>query len=796
MLKNHLKIAWRSLKSNGMFSFINIFGLSIGLTIAIVLFLFVTYERSYDTMYSNAESIYRVLVNTDESYDGQILSTAPAALAPAVVDDIPDVKYAARMLKHGFGETAFIRVDNVNFLEKELYWGDAELFEIFDIEFSKGNPVTAIQRPNTVVISQSTAQKYFGAIDPMGKTIIVDNERELEVTGVYEDFPGNSTMHCNLIASLSSTKFFKEPSWGNSSFETYLLLKEKASQISAELQLQKVLDKNVDAEGQWFTFSLQPLKEMHLYSSDFANNYSSRIGNIESIRNLSFLALLILLIACVNYMNLMTAKAQKRSKDVGINKTLGASSKSLIARFYAETGLVTFISLTIGVALSILAIPIFNKVSGQNLDTSFLFSWELLIPLVIFWAFTTLFAGSYPAFYLSRFSPKAALSSSSKSGGGVINIRKGLVVLQFAASVILIVAVLVIYQQLQFIQNQNLGYNPENTVAISTMAIRGKENTAALLQEFKSLGNVSKVAMAQGFPGISVSGRMLFKTDNDESGMQIRTNRADAEVIDLLNLKLIAGNTLPRVKQEGDTLVDVVLNKKAIDYLGYSPEEAIGKKALIGGFRNNAYIVGVVDDFNFESLHQPIGSYAFHNAKTEPKSFALVHFNRASLTDMMSQLETAFTNLVPDSAFEYVFLDKNLEQLYAQERKTALTGVIFCGLAIFVACLGLFGLAAFTAEQRKKEIGVRKVLGASIFNITRMLSTDFVRLVLVALAIAFPIAYLLMSNWLQDFAYRIEIGLSVFVVAGLSALVIALFTVSFQSIKAAVANPVKSLRTE
>lgn len=796
MFKNYIKIAWRSLKANRMFSFINIFGLSIGLTIAIVLFLFVTYERSYDTMYSNSENIHRVLVNTDESYDGQILSTAPAALTPVVINDIPDVKNAARMLKHGFGETAFIKVDNVNFLEKELYWSDAELFEIFDIDFIKGNPATAIQRPNTVVLSESVAKKYFGAIEPMGKTITVDNGRELEVTGVYEDFPGNSTMHCNMIASLSSMKFYKNPSWGNSSFETYLLLKENSSPAFVEQQLQTVLDKNVDAEGQWFTFSLQALKDIHLHSSDFANNYSNRIGDSKEIRNLSFLALLILLIACVNYMNLMTAKAQKRSKDVGINKTLGASSKSLILRFYAETGLVTFISLAIGVALSFLAIPIFNEVTGQHLDVSFLFSWKLIVPLTIFWAFTTLFAGSYPAFYLSGFSPKAALSSSLKSGGGVINIRKGLVILQFAASVTLIVAVLIIYQQLQFIQNQKLGYNPENTVAISIMALRGKEKTDALVQEFKALSGVSEVAMAQGFPGISVSGRMLFQNDNDQNGMQIRTNHADSEVIDLLRLNLLAGNTLPKVKLEGDTLIDVILNKKAIDYLGYSLEEAIGKKALIGGFRNNAYIRGVVDDFNFESLHRSIGSYAFHNAKTEGSSFALVRFNDASLSSMMTQLERTFTNIVPDSAFEYVFLDKSVEQLYSQERKTALTGVIFCGLAIFVACLGLFGLAAFTAEQRKKEIGVRKVLGASVVGITQMLSKDFLKLVGLALVIAFPLAYFLMQNWLEAFAYRIQIGWLVFVVAGLLALSIALFTVSYQAIKAAIANPVKSLRTE
>ncbi len=425
-----------------------------------------------------------------------------------------------------------------------------------------------------------------------------------------------------------------------------------------------------------------------------------------------------------------------------------------------------------------------------------LLNTELYIGLLIFWVLTTLFAGSYPAFYLSSSSAKAVLKPEYKSGNGIITIRKGLVILQFAASVILIVGVIVIYQQIQFMQSKKLGYEPENTVAISTTGIRDKAKTTTLLQEFKTLSSVTETALSQGFPGVTVSGRMLFKNENDENGMQVKTNHADAEAIDVLQLKLLAGKNLPKVKQEGDTLIDVVLNKKAITYLGYEPKDAIGKKVAIGGFRGNAYIIGVVDDFNFESLHQPIGGYAFHNAKTESKSFALVRFNSASLTDIIDQLESKFKKVTPESAFEYVFLDKNLERLYAQERKTATMGLIFCGLAIFIACLGLFGLAAFTAEQRKKEIGVRKVLGASVINITQLLSKDFVKLVLISLVVGFPIAYWLMNNWLLKFAYRINLEFGTFLIAGLSALLIALFTVSFQSIRAATANPVKSLRTE
>ena len=796
MLANHIKLAWRNLKSNSMFSIINILGLALGLAITILLFLFITYERSYDTDYVNKDHIYRTLVQTDESYDNQILATSPAALAPALKADIPEVKYAARMLKHGFGETAFIKVEEANFLEKELYWSDPELLTIFSIPFLKGDSSIALNRPNTVTLSESTAKKYFGNTDPIGKSITIDNDKELEVTGVFKDFPGNSTLHCNAIASFSSSWAAKNPTWGNSSFETYIQLNENASAAATELQMQVVLDKNVDKEGQWFSLALQPLKEVHLYSADFSNSYSNRIGNIDEIQNLSFLALLILIIACINYMNLMTARSQKRAKDVGINKTLGASSKSMIIRFYAETGLITLIALVIGIVMAVLVIPIFNMITEQELNISLLLSFELLLGLAIFWIVTTLFAGSYPAFYLSQSSAKAILNPEYKGSKGIINIRKGLVVSQFAASVILMVGVIVIYQQLQFMQSQKLGYDPENTIAISTAGISKKETAATLIQEFKSLSSVSETALAQGFPGISVSGRNLFKNDNDENGTQIKTNRVDAEVIQLLELNLLAGKTLPRIKQEGDTLIDVVLNKKAIDYLGYTPVEAIGKKVQINGFRGKVLVAGVVDDFNYESLQQPIGSYAFHNAKTENKSFALVRFSSASLSSIIGQLESKFEKVAPDSAFEYVFLDKNLERLYAQERKTATMGLIFCGLAIFVACLGLFGLAAFMAEQRKKEIGVRKVLGATVLNITQMLSKDFVKLVLVALAIGFPVGFWLMNDWLQKFAYRINIGWETFVIAGISALLIALFTVSFQSIRAALMNPVKSLRSE
>ena len=770
MFKNYLKIAWRNLKVNRLFSAINVLGLSIGLAVTLTLFIFIRHEQSFDDMYSNADNIQRVLLHTDGDNGQEIWATVPPSLGPTMMTDVANVEYAARTLKNDFGGTASLRVLDQNFTEKDLFWVDAELLNIFDISFIKGQAKGALDRPNTAVLSETSAEKYFGAIDPIGKTFTVDGNYELEVTGVYKDFPNNSTLDCNIMASGITTWFFKNPSWYNASFETYCLLKPNTDLASTELQLQEMLNKNMEKENQWYTFSLQPMKKVHLYSAGYDNAYANRIGDIKEVRNLSYLALLILLIASINYMNLTTARSQKRSKEVGISKTLGSSSGNLLFRFYMETGLVTLISLIIGVLLTFTALPIFNSVTGQELSTESLLNVEFFISLFVLWLVVTLISGSYPALYLSQFKPSIVLKSSIVQSKGNVFIRKGLVVFQFAASVVLIVGVLMISKQMEFIRNQKLGFNAENVVAISINGLKGSEKKEALVSELKGLSSVSAVSLAQGFPGMEVSGRSLSRNEDDKEKLNIQTNVTDASVIDVLQLKLLAGRTLPSFKQEKDTLVEVVLNRKAVEYLGYSPEEAIGKKVHISVPNT---IVGVVDDFNFASLHEPIGAYAFHNNTGEGKSFALVRYNAAGNSSTINQLETIFKAVAPNAAFNYSFLDNNLQNLYVRERRAAKVGIIFSVLAIFIACLGLFGLAAFVGEQRKKEIGIRKVLGASIMGITQMLSKDFVKLVFIAMLIAFPIAYWLMDRWLSNFAFHIDMSYSVFVIAGISALVIA-----------------------
>jgi len=794
MLKNHIKIAWRNLTSNTLFSSINILGLSLGLAVTVLLYLFITHERSFDTMYSQKDQIYRVILDTKMSGDNEVYTTAPAALAPAIKTDAANVNTVARIYKHSFGEVASIEALNETYLEHNLFWADPSLLTIFDVEFVNGQASTSLIRPNTIIISQKAAATYFGSTDPIGKIIKLDNAKNLEVTGVYKDFPSNSTLDCNMIASFTGSNFDKNPSWGNVSFETFCVLNQGSTQASTEAQIRQILDKNVEKDDQWYSLSLQSLRDIHLYSASYQNSIHAHTGDIKEIRNLSLLAILILAIACVNYMNLITARSQKRAKDVGVNKTLGASKRNLLNRFYIETGVITLISLAVGLLIAILCLPLFNMLTGQNLALDLLFSAEFFVGLTIIWVVTTLISGSYPAFYLSGFSPKSILNPSFKRGKHISMVRKGLVVLQFAASIVLIVSVLVIYKQMNFIKTKKLGYEPEQVLAISTSGIPNDSKVEALMASYNTLTDVKSTAWVQGYPGMTVSGRSLFRDDQDEEGLNIQTNHAEGAIAETLQLKLLAGK-MPAKRIEGDTLVEVVINKITLDYLGFTPEEALGKKVNMY-LGNNASIVGVIDNFNFASLHEPIKAYAFHNNPSESKSYVLVRYNNSSTADIIAQLKNTFNTVEPTAIFDYTFLTDNVAKLYVKEEKTASVNVLFCGLAIFIACLGLFALAAFTTEQRTKEIGVRKVLGASTASITSMLSKDFVKLILIAIVIAFPLAYWFMNDWLTGFAYRINIGWTTYFIAGISALIIALITISYQSLKAALMDPAKSLRSD
>ena len=801
MLTNYIKIAWRGLLKNRLFTFLNLLGLATGLAVALLLMLYVKDELQFDKYHTKADRIYRIGVTA--TFDGKSMKWAnsPSAVGPALKADIPGVDQAVRILRHNYGQTAFVKAGDTKFAEKRFYWADGSLFNVFDIRLLRGNPASALSAPGNVILSQETANRYFGNENPIGKTLYIDNSDTLEVTGVYEGFPGVSTLDADMIGSFGSIRWARKPTWDNASFETYLLLTPQAQSGSVEKQMAVVVDKNIPKAEQWFSLWLQPLTDIHLHSAGMTNANTTRIGDFQQVQILLILAIVVLLIAGINYMNLATARAQVRFREVGVIKTVGATMQHLIVRFYIETGLMVGIALLLSIGLVALGLPFLNQLTEKQLGFQAVFTPDVVMGFLAIGLLITLVAGSYPAFYLSSFSPKNLLNTAFRNDSGAGLFRRSLVVIQFTASVVLIVSTFIFYRQLQYIQGRKLGYEPTQVVAVTTSGARDTKQIDGLMNDYRALSSVEEVSQVQAYPGSGGSGRTLSKPDNrnatnSTAGMAISTNRADQKTIEVLGLTLLAGTSLPAIKDPKDTTVQVVLNKTAVDYLGYTPEKAIGQKAhnLFGWDR--AVIVGVVKDFHFQSLHTPIGAYGFHNNNSEWQPYLLVKTRTANLPETMRQLETTFRKDLPDSAFEYTFLDEYLNTLYRSEQRTAQVVLVFSALAILIACLGLFGLAAFTAEQRTKEIGVRKVLGASVTNIVALLSKDFLTLVVISILIASPISWWAMSRWLQDFAYKIDMEWWVFVLAGLLAVGIALLTVSFQSIKAALMNPVKSLRSQ
>ncbi|WP_026449603.1 ABC transporter permease [Aequorivita capsosiphonis] len=799
MIRNYFKIAWRNIRANILFTVLNIAGLAIGLCVCIILFSFVNTELSFDKMYSNAEDIYRVNMETSEEYDFETWAELPNAVGPAMAQDIPQVKRMTRLIKDDFGTTASLKIGDKNFTENRLYLADSTIFKMFDFKFLEGNSENAFSKPKSIVLSQSAKERLFAGREAMGQLITVNNRDTLQVSGIYADLPENSVMDATMVYNILDSWMGTNVYWGNASYETYVQLQPNTNVAEIQEQATGLIDKYVEKDNQYFTrFLFQPLTKIHLYSADIRDGYSSKLGNITTIKSLLFLSLLVLFIACINYMNLATANSQKRAKGIGMNKVLGANRRQMLSLFYVETGIMVFLSIVIGYAVSFLALPLFKSITGNEISYQDLLATPILIGLSIIWILVTLIAGSYPAISMSGISPLVLVNKSKKKGSASEFVRKGLVVFQFAASIVLIIAVTIILQQMSFIKNKNLGYDPSGIVAVSIKSAENNQQVQSLIQGLERQSNIESVSAVQTIPGSNESGRSVSKLATDNIGMPIASCRTNGDIVKTLKLKLLAGTELPQNIVAGDSLIYTLINEKILNFLDYkTPEDAIGK-TINTELGSRAIITGIVENFNFNSLKEDIGGYMYYKSHKAPEGIrtVLVRYNTQDLSKFIDLVQQTFTASLPNTAFDYQFLDRHVAQLYASEEKTASTATIFSALAIFIACLGLFGLAAFTAEQRTKEIGVRKVLGATVTGITRLLSKDFLKLVLVAFVIAVPVAYWLMHKWLLNFAYRTEINWWVFVFAGLAAILIALLTVSFQAIKAAIANPVKSLRTE
>ena len=799
MFKNYLKTALRNIRANKLFTTLNIAGLAIGLGVCIILFAYVSHELSFDRMYKNSKNIYRVNMKTTAEYNYQKWAELPNAVGPALLQDIPQVKMEARLIKDDFGATASLKTGDKNFVEKGLYLADSSIFRIFDFHFIQGNALTAFSQPNSIVLSQSAKERLFGNEPAFGKIIYVNSRDTLHVSGIYKDLPENSTIDCDMIYNIMDSWMGKNVSWSNASFETYCLLQPNANIDQVQKLATGLINKYVKKDDQYYTkFLLEPLSKIHLYSADLRQGYSSKYGSISSVKALLFLSLLVLLIACINYMNLATARSQKRAKGVGVNKVLGANIRQMLMLFYMETGLLSFIAIIIGYSLAFVFMPVFQNIAGVTLDSSALYTTTILLSIFFIWLIVTIVAGSYPAISMSRISPLVLMNKSKQKHSIADVIRKVLVVFQFASSVILIVAVIIIYRQMQFIRNKDLGYNPTGVVALSIKSAQSKQQINTTISDLKTLANVKSVSAVQSIPGVGESGRSVRKLSTDKEGFPVKSCHTDGSVVETLQLKLLAGTELPQTIAKDDTTCYTLINESVANYLGFkTPQEAIGKY-IITEMADKSIVTGVVKNFNYNSLKDEIGGYVYYEMNGAPEGLRtlLVRYNTQNLPQLLQQLQDVFRKDLPNTAFDYQFLDKHVQNLYASEQHTANTATVFSLLAIFIACLGLLGLSAFTAEQRTKEIGIRKVLGASISGITKLLTTDFLKLVIISIIIATPIAWWLMNKWLIDFAYRIQISWWVFLVAGIISILIALITISFQAIKAAVANPVKSLRSE
>lgn len=796
MLRNYLTIALRNLSRNKVFSFVNILGLAAGLTTFLGICLYVAHEYSFDRFHEKADRIYQVITTAKFNGQEKKWSKVPNKIATTAAVEVPEVEKAARIFHHDFGATAFITVDTLQIGEDFLIWADPTVFDILSIDLIRGDTKTPIAKPNTVAISTSAAKKYFGDNDPIGRTLKVDNDQELQVTAVFRDMPSNSRYTFQLIATFQSDWFGmeKNQSWSNASFETLLLLHEGSSALDAQTHIQEMVERHVPEDSRWFTLSLKALTDVHLHSSDLSEDPSDvRRGDLAQLRLLTALSFIILLIASINYMNLTTAQAQRRHKEVGINKTLGATAAQLSRKFFAEAGLFILVAMIISVMLFLILLPAFNDITNKQITHEFLITPWFWGSFATLWVILTLLSGAYPALYLSSFSPRSILQRSSAGASGNVAIRKVLVVFQFTVSVVLIAGTLVLYRQLDYVRTTKLGFEPEQVVAVTISGAEKSEQVESLKKAYEHLPMVSNVCKAQSFPGRPTSGRSISLPSTNE-GVSILTTRATPEIIDVLKIKLLAGKTLPE-KTTGDTTIQVILNKVAIDYLGMSPEDAIGRKITINGFDNPVEIVGVTENFHSSSMHASIGLYCFHNAPTERMNFLLVKINTTDLPAAIGSLKRTFKDILP-SAFEFNFLDEHMHSLYTNEARLANVVLLFSSLAIIIACLGLYALAAYTAEQRTKEIGIRKVLGASTSRIITMLTKDFLVLVLIAFVIGAPLSYYFTNEWLESFAYRIEIGAGIFIVVALVVMAIAWITVGIESARAAMANPVNALKSE
>ncbi|HRJ30714.1 MAG TPA: ABC transporter permease [Cyclobacteriaceae bacterium] len=818
MLFNYFKITLRYLLKNRTFSFINIFGLTFGFLCFTLIALYLFDELSFDMLHKDAGRTYRVIQHIQQD-DGTLRTVAPVAarIAPAALSQLPEVEDVLRV--SGIGRIT-LGNDPVTRDYERVLTIDENFFTFFDFQLLEGDPATALKQPDGIVLSEKLAKKYFGNEPAMGKSLwsaLRRNEQNvhLTVTGIMKDFPKNSHLQIDIIYAESTwpTVFqwytnFMSSDWSSNNFITYVKLKPGADQQAFEQKLTELVKANYPADKDFkSTFTLQPMKDIHLYSDSIQG--ATNEVNANSIKPFylylfAAVAFLILLIASLNYMNLSTAAAIKRTREIGTRKTLGALRAQLVAQFSGEAILLSAASLFLAGALLQILLPFVNSFTEKELSLQALpVSWAAVLILVMI--ASGLLSSLYPAFIIARVKPAEALKKDVKLGNRSLPVRKVLVAGQFAISIIMIASTLVIYRQLNFMRSKELGFNLQNLLVIDINSGRLRQNFESVKAEFASVPEVQSITTSTRVPGEWKSFPITtVKAEGEPRGSEMIYVGIDQDFLSTYNIQLLEGRNF--VAGPADS-TKVILTKLAVEQLGLT--NPVGQVIEIPSVRWGASIeplekslkvevIGIADDFHFESFRQQMKPviFAAPNTSIQRIDYYTVSIQTSNWSETLEKLKAANTKIDPDNPLEYTFLDSRFEEFYKADEKRGQIFLVFSSVIVLIACLGLFAVVSYTIESRTKEIGIRKVLGASVRNIVGLVSKEFLLLVLMAGVVAIPVSYFMMKNWLQDFAYHVGMGADVFVLAGMIALIIAFATISFRSIKAAVANPVESLRNE
>ncbi|MCB0488358.1 MAG: ABC transporter permease [Cyclobacteriaceae bacterium] len=798
MIKNYFLTTLRNLQKHFSYSLINIFGLGLGIAISLLLALWIRHEVSFDRFHTNADRIFRVSMNM--SYGGRSaqMSVSPTALLPALQKNFAEVETGVRIYNPASFNPFIVKRDDNFFQEGKFYFADSTFFDVFSYHLLKGNPKTVLTQPRSVVLTESMAKKYFGNEDPVGQTLLINGQNDYTVTGIVQDAGSNSYLQFDFIGSFSSLRQSREDGvWWSANYLTYVLLTPGADLLSLEEKTNALskaaIGDQLSGPDDYVKYKWTKMPDIHLYST--AQNEMENVGSIQYVYLFSGIALIILVIACINYVNLATARASYRAKEVGVRKVVGASKKQLMAQFVGESVVITFFALVLAFLLVQLMLPLFNDLTGKTFSHTAFFDPTFLVAILITAVFIAIVSGAYPALAITAFKPVSILKGNFRTSAKGIWLRKSLVVFQFCVTLVLSISTIAILKQLSFIQSKNLGYDRENAIVIP-LDRKTQDVYSSLKSEFLRTGKVSSIGRATESPVEIRGGYSLEIQDSSDPSLSVVAVSADDGFVTSLGMEVVAGRDFNENDIErflADTTYAFLVNESVLKSLFLTGEQAVGKKVVLNGRQGE--IVGVLKDFHFASLHMPIGPLVIFSGANE-YNFAIAKLAPGSISETLEQLKAVSNTVAPHRPFTYEFLDQQFDALYRSEQRMSKLFGVFATLAIVIACLGLLGLVSFSATQKTKEIGIRKVMGASAGNIILLITNEYTRLIVIAILLAVPLSIYGIDTLLSSFAYKTEIGIPLFVGAVIGCILIAFLTASYQAIKAAMINPTETLRNE